>query len=525
MRTGSILARSLAVLALAGAAQAAMALELGIEGAASNLQLPWAPVAPLALAADVKFPATNYFWGGEAWLTAPLGEDAAIRVSYERDPITRNSAIAAVQFERGIARISVGPRIGFLNSDSTPFSAGLSASVRLQWPGVAYISMRSDGGTAISVLSLDSDPQARTDLAAGLYAPNAIVSGILSAKRFNELDSAGGLVTDSLTRYAMTIDVFKKNVPYTAMLTMGYELRSKRYAKTDVTDSLGAVILGLDSTAQLGRAFKLIGGISTGAYVFGLDALKDHGPENSSFLFSANLGLAVETKALDFTPKPRAPKAAAAEAAPAEAKASEPKGEEPAPEAQSPAKPSFSRLDLRGATGLVYNNKLQMGTGVGWLDGIVDALFNLRAGAWGSIAYRFSPSFSLGGELGLDYFTFTSGDTELAFFDAPVHACARFDFGSIGVDLFGGAFINGIAVKGGGIDPYFDADSGARLRLGNFYVDGSYVFGIGSPSLAIENLGKLEASFLRVGAGFLFPIDLSHKPKLKLPDLPKVAPQ
>lgn len=300
MRIGQILARGIAALAIASAGQATLALEVGIEGAAGNLQLPWTPIAPVVGAA---FPATNYFWGGQAWLTAPLGEDASVRVSVERDPVTRNSAIAAVQFERGIARISVGPLIGFLNSTAAPISAGLSASVRLQWPGVAYVSMRSDGGTAISVFQAASDPQARTELAAGVYVPHAIVSGLVSAKRFNELDAGGALVTDSLTRYAMTIDIFKKNVPYTALLSLGYELRSKRYAASGIIDSLGAVVLGLDSQIQVGRAFKILGGISTGAYVFGMDALKGRGPATTAFLFSAALGLSVDLGEIKFKPR------------------------------------------------------------------------------------------------------------------------------------------------------------------------------------------------------------------------------
>ena len=295
MRTGSRITRIVAALAIATAAQSLQALELGFKAVAGNLQFPWTPITPIA---DATFPTTNYFWGGEAWMTASLGEDASFRISYDRDPVLRNSAIGVVQFERGIARISVGPLVGFLNSASSPFSAGLSASVRLQWPGVAYVSMRSDGGTAISVIQAAGDPQARTELAAGIYVPNAIVSGLVSAKRFNELDSSGALVTDSLTRYAMTIDIYKKNVPFTAMLSMGYEQRSKHFVTGNITDSLGAVVIGLDSAIQLGPSFRLLGGFSTGAYVLGMDALKNRGPLGSALIFSANLGLSVDTSGL-----------------------------------------------------------------------------------------------------------------------------------------------------------------------------------------------------------------------------------
>jgi hypothetical protein len=295
VRNGATLSRILATIAVALAARAAFALEFGVDIATSNLQLPWSPLTPVT---GTSFPTDNYFFGGDAWLKYSLGEDASMHVSYERDPVLRNTAIAAIQFERGITSISVGPMLGFLNSDSTPFSAGISASVKLQWPGIAYISMRSDGGTAISLVGEDADSQARTELAAGLYVPHAIVSGVVSGKRFKELDSGDDLVTDSLTRYAMTIDVYKKNVPYTALFSLGYETRSKHYDGSGTTDSLGALVLGMDASAQVDRALKLKAGISTGAYVFGLDALKNRGPGNSAFLFSAVLGMSLDLEAI-----------------------------------------------------------------------------------------------------------------------------------------------------------------------------------------------------------------------------------
>ncbi len=101
----------------------------------------------------------------------------------------------------------------------------------------------------------------------------------------------------------MTIDVFKKDVPYTALLSLGYELRSKHYATSSTTDSLGAIVMGIDATAQVSHALKLLGGISTGAYVFGLDALQGRGPDNSAFLFTASLGMSVDTSAIKILPK------------------------------------------------------------------------------------------------------------------------------------------------------------------------------------------------------------------------------
>ena len=122
------------------------AIEIGVEGVATNLFFPWTEsnATPPSVGA---FPATNYFWGGEAWASAPIGIDGTVKVSYLRDPVLRNLVTGTVTFERGIAKISAGPLIGFFNSTAIPLSAGLTAMVELRWPGIAYVSVRWKEGS------------------------------------------------------------------------------------------------------------------------------------------------------------------------------------------------------------------------------------------------------------------------------------------------------------------------------------------------------------------------------------------
>jgi hypothetical protein len=292
MRSGSRLAIA-TVLALLAAARTS-AIEIGLELRSSNLHFPWTQTSAFPSGTS-PYPATNFYIGGSAGASMPLGEDAVLRVSYERDQILRNMLSATVLFERGPAKISVGPLIGFLNSANSPISAGLTSSVRLQWPGVAYVSIRSDGGMSISIIQINSDPQAQSEIAAGFYARNAIVSAVVAAKRFNEVDAAGALVTDAWSRYALTIDIYKKNTPYTLLAIIGYEIRSKRYAATDTADSLGAIIIGGKASAGIAPGFELTANVSSGVYTFGLDELQGRSPPGSSFMFTASLGLKINT--------------------------------------------------------------------------------------------------------------------------------------------------------------------------------------------------------------------------------------
>jgi hypothetical protein len=272
------------------------AVEIGVSGSATNLFFPWtdSSATPLSVTA---FPATNDFWGGEAWASAPIGYDGVVKVSYLRDPVLRNLVTGSVTFERGIAKISVGPLIGLFNSTAIPLSAGLTAQVELRWPGIAYISIHSEGGLAVGVLQLSEDPQAMTELAAGFYVPNAIVSGILSIKRFSD-QMSGYLVTDTATRYALTMDIFKKNDPYTMKMTAGYELRSKFFALCNQTDMLGSIILGTKVSAQVARGYLVSADLQSALYTFGLGNLVNRGPGGSAFMFSAGVGLVIDLEEL-----------------------------------------------------------------------------------------------------------------------------------------------------------------------------------------------------------------------------------
>ncbi len=328
---------------LFAAAASASALEIGVSGSATNLYFPWADTAatsPLVAA----FPSTNSFWGGEAWVSAPIGLDGVIKVDYQHDPVLRNLVTGQVAFERGIAKISVGPLVGLFNSAAVPLSAGLAAKVEFRWPGTAYFSLLSEGGLAVGTLQLSEDPQAMTELAAGFYVPDAIVSGILSVKRFSD-QLSGYLVTDTATRYLLTIDIFQKNVPYTVLLTTGYELRSKFFAASGATDSLGSIVIGTKVSAQVAPGYTVSADLKSAMYTFGLGNLLNRGPGASAFMFSAGIGVVINLEdiranATRWMPSAEAPagtSAGAPASAPASASGSAPAGAPAGAPASAPA--------------------------------------------------------------------------------------------------------------------------------------------------------------------------------------------
>jgi hypothetical protein len=530
--------KQLIALFLLAAGSALFALETGFEFRSSNLCFPWEWDEPLP-ASTTAFPGDLFYWGGEVWLSQSLGEDANIRVAYDRDPVLRNSLSATIEFDQGVTRIAVGPRFGLFNSEGVPFSAGLTSSVRLQWPGIAYVSMRSDGSLALGVLDMSAvDPQARVDVAVGLYLRNVILSATLESKRFNDISEAGATVsTDSWTRYAVELDIYKKNVPYTFLGSVGYETRSKRYTAADSTDSLGAVMLGAESRLSISPSLTLIMGLDSGFYVFGLDNLKNRNPAKSSFLYSADIGLSFDVfemgkelaafRASRAAAKAEAQARAAAKLAAeeeakavAEAAAPEPgdnaaetpaateiaEPEPPLSESETAPEASAEELPSEGTEPAASPWVVSLGTGVAYNftplpEGpfsILAALFNIRGGAFVSVERRLGKTFGIGGEIGLQYMT-TSSDgaaTNTHLFDLPLHAAAPFSFGKAGLTLFAGGIASG--VLGDTTPPFaigYGVDGGGRLKLGAFYLEGSYIYSLSG-----------AVGYPRAGFGFVFPL-------------------
>ncbi|HUX37573.1 MAG TPA: hypothetical protein VMV44_06675 [Rectinemataceae bacterium] len=268
------------------------AIDIGFEARAASLQFPWSQTSETTGTSPWASDISRWFEGGAAWVDMPMGEDFLIHVGYETDPVIRNVVSSLFRFDRGIASVGVGPFVGFLNSDGRLASFGLSTALQVQWPGIAYLSARSDGGLALGLVAgLASVPQTRAELSAGFYTPNAIVSAVLSGKRFSQTDSAGKLIDDDYTRYALVVDIYKKNIPYQLTTTLGYELRSKYWESSALTDSLGSAVIGLKITVEASENLKLYGEFTDAVFTFGMDNLAGRSPATSDVLFSSSLGL------------------------------------------------------------------------------------------------------------------------------------------------------------------------------------------------------------------------------------------
>jgi len=277
-----------AVLILALAAAPLSGLELAMEARAGNLFIPWSQDAATVGA----FPADNLFWGAAVSVSDAVGDSLSYRIGYETDPVLRHLVTVLLTYELGFAQFSAGPFLGAFNSREVPLKGGLSTSLRLEWPGKVFASIRSDSSLGGGLFAPGDYIQETTEITAGWYVYNAICTLSMLTKKFYIQETAALMTQDRLARYAFDVNIYRKGAPLTLVWTLGYQTLSKTWDDgTPETDTLASVILGTRADWRVSRKVRLTARLETSVFSFGQDGLTGQSPDSGVFLFDAGLGV------------------------------------------------------------------------------------------------------------------------------------------------------------------------------------------------------------------------------------------
>ncbi len=277
-----------AVLILMLAAVPLSGLELATEARAGNLFIPWSQDA----ATVGVFPADNLFWGAAVSVSDSVGDSLSYRIGYETDPVLRHLVSVLLTYDLGFAQFSAGPFLGALNSREAPLKGGLSTSLRLEWPGRVFGSIRSDSSLGGALFAAGDYIQETTEISAGWYVYNAICTLSMLTKKFYIQETAALMTQDRLARYTFDVNVYRKGAPLILVWTLGYQALSKTWDDgTPETDTLGSVILGARADWRVARKLRVTARLETSVFAFGSDGLSGQSPDPGAFLFDAGLGV------------------------------------------------------------------------------------------------------------------------------------------------------------------------------------------------------------------------------------------
>jgi hypothetical protein len=280
---------------LLAAAPRLHALDIGISGWAGNLGF-----RADRTAADAAFPGTDYFWGFSLYGSQAISDSIRFETGFYSDPVLRNTSYTLFTYSEKVLSVGIGPFFGFFNDTTTLLKSGISTAVKLELPGIAFVSFRSDSSIGGELITVGDYLQSRSDISLGFYVPNAICTLSLASRSF-EQKQAAATVVDNLTSYGFSTDIFRKNVPYRLQVNFAWQTLSKSWvAATTTTASLNSIVIGAQASVNLTDTVLVQAGMEGTVYSFGTGTLLGGA---SPFLWRAFTGIQMSTDDIPFLQK------------------------------------------------------------------------------------------------------------------------------------------------------------------------------------------------------------------------------
>jgi hypothetical protein len=246
---------------------------------------------------ETAFKGTDFPWGLSLYARNRISEAMGIETGVEYDPVLRYTAYTRLSYHSSMFTLGVGPFFGLFNTTGTTLRSGIVASVRFELPGIMFIEFRSDNSIGGWMAEPGDYTQERSQISLGWYMKNAICSLNLETSGFSELRTGGLTVHDDLTEYMFKADLFKKNVPYTLLIALGYRQLEKSFVGAGGTTvhGLGSLVVGTKLTARFTRHLSAYADLVSSVYSFGMNDLFGVPIDPARFLFTLTCGVTVDT--------------------------------------------------------------------------------------------------------------------------------------------------------------------------------------------------------------------------------------
>ena len=257
-----------------------------------------------ANAAQDSISGLKYPWGVSVYGEHDISSELDLKAGFFYDPVLRNTTYTLFEYTDEFFRIGVGPFFGVFNSKSSILKSGISTSVRVEFPGLLFASLRSDSSIAARFTKVGDYMQERNEITFGYYIPNAICTLNLTTKRYVTQKTSTLETDDAFTEYSFEVDIYQKNVPVRLLLSFAYQTRTRTYdfeSATDQSNSLNSLVLGTRFTVEVSPTVALIADLDHNVYSFGKYddgssagalGLPDTGP--GIYLFQGSVGLRVK---------------------------------------------------------------------------------------------------------------------------------------------------------------------------------------------------------------------------------------
>ncbi|MBN2510811.1 MAG: hypothetical protein JXB03_11060 [Spirochaetales bacterium] len=247
--------------------------------------------------ADTDMSGYDYVWGLTLYGTIPVSDSMYLKIGNFYDPILQNTVYNLIGFEQNYVKILVGPFFGIIHNNDNLIQSGLSTTVRIDLPGVFFLSFMADSSIGGRLVKKGDYIQEKNGIEAGFYVPNAVCSVGLETKTYTRKHTSSEQVT-GFTEYFFKTDIFKKNVPYRILLTFAYQTQTIDYVTETLTTThtLNSLVMGTKLTARVSDNVQIILDLESNVYSFGsaediVLSLPDSGL--GMYLFRSSTGVVV----------------------------------------------------------------------------------------------------------------------------------------------------------------------------------------------------------------------------------------
>jgi hypothetical protein len=272
-------------------AVSASCLDLGLTASTGNLGF-----RSDRSSTDTSFPGADYFWGLSLYASQTISDRFAFETGFYSDPVLRNISYTLFSYNERVISIGVGPFFGFFNDTGTLLKSGISTSVKLELPGVVFVSFRADSSIGGELVQTGDYLQQRNDISFGFNVLNAICTLSLDSRKFEQKTAADKII-DSLTVYSFSTDIYQKNVPYRLIVTFAYQALSRTFITGAATTTLNSLLIGTEVDITMTNSLLLQAGIQGSVYSFGQGNLVGSAKD---FLFRTFAGVKVNVDSLPF---------------------------------------------------------------------------------------------------------------------------------------------------------------------------------------------------------------------------------
>lgn len=269
--------------------------ELGVSGFLTNLAFDQGRTAD-----DGSFSGMNFPWGINAYLNHSLDDRFGISTGYFMDPILRNSVYTLFTFRESFLNVKVGPFFGLFNARNALLKAGISTTIKLEFPGILFVQFGADSSIGGRLIQTGDYIQEQHEGIFGFYVPFAICSLGLHTKKYTEKVSLGERI-DNVNIYFFRADIYKKNTPYKVLVDFSFHQLSKTFYETTGRSihTLNSLVAGFQVDIFASEVITVQLALDSSIYTFGTnDLLGVSNPGPGGYLFNARAGMVLNIDTL-----------------------------------------------------------------------------------------------------------------------------------------------------------------------------------------------------------------------------------